>query len=246
MTDSPPKTHTDTPIVSISFFRMSTGISRAWAMWMMGQARLSLPRVPGIGFWKLCGSGKNEGFTPQMVPQVFAILCSWPDEETAREQTQTARIFNRYRARASEDWTVYLETTSARGVWSGNTPFAASRSEENGPLAALTRATVKPSRMMKFWDQAPNVNKLIDGDPNVVFKIGIGEVPLLHQVTFSIWPDTTKMAEFARHSGPHADAIRAVRDGNWFAEELYARFAILGDCGAWNGTSPLERLERTT
>ncbi len=236
---------TETPIVSISFFRMKTRANRAWAMWMMGQARLSLPRVPGIGFWKLCGSGKNEGFTPQAVPEVFAILCSWPDEATARAQTQSAAIFNRYRTRASESWTIYLETTSARGVWSGKSPFSASRKEQRGPLAALTRATVKPSRALKFWEQAPNVNKLIDGDPNVVFKIGIGEIPLLHQVTFSIWPDTSKMAEFARRSGPHADAIDAVRKGNWFAEELYARFAILGDAGSWNGASPLDRLELT-
>ncbi len=234
---------TDTPVVSISFFRMSSRLSRAWAMWMMGEARLTLPQVPGIGFWKLCGSGKNEGFTPQLIPRVFAILCTWPDEKTARDQIQSARIFNRYRARASENWTVFLETTSARGVWSGRSPFAATGRTEPGPLAALTRATVKPASVLKFWDQAPNVNKMIDGDPNVVFKIGIGEMPLLHQVTFSIWPDTSKMAEFARRNGPHADAIRAVRDGNWFAEELYARFAILGDSGSWEGASPLDRLE---
>ncbi len=241
MTKTPP----ETPVVSISFFRMSTRASRAWAMWMMGQARLSLPRVPGIGFWKLCGSGKNEGFTPQLVPQVFAILCSWKDEETARNQIENASVFNRYRSAASEDWTVFLETTSARGIWSGTAPFAATGRAENGPLAALTRATVKPSRALKFWDQAPDVNRLIDDDPNVVFKIGIGEMPLLHQITFSIWPDTSKMAAFARRSGPHADAIRAVRDGNWFAEELYARFAILGDAGSWDGASPLDKLELT-
>ena len=241
MTKIPP----ETPIVSISFFRMNTRASRAWAMWMMGQARLSLPRVPDIGFWKLCGSGKNEGFTPQLVPQVFAILCSWPDEETARDRIKNAGIFNRYRRAASEDWTVFLETTSARGVWSGAAPFSATGRPENGPLAALTRATVKPTRAMKFWDQAPDVNKMIDDDPNVVFKIGIGEMPLLHQITFSIWPDAAKMAEFARRNGPHAQAIRAVRDGNWFAEELYARFAILGDAGSWDGTSPLDALELT-
>lgn len=235
---------TDTPVVSISFFRMPSGAGRAWAMWMMGAARLSLPRVPGIGFWKLCGSGKGEGFTPVLIPKVYAILCSWPDEETARKQTATARIFQRYRAQAAEDWTVFLETTSARGVWAGKTPFSATKTEERGPLAALTRASVKPSVALKFWGQVPNISRVIGDDPNVAFKIGIGEVPLLHQVTFSIWPDATKMAEFARKSGPHADAIKAVRDGNWFAEELYARFAILGDAGSWGGSSPLTPLER--
>ena len=51
-------------------------------------------------------------------------------------------------------------------------------------------------------------------------------MPLCNQVTFSVWPDLAAMAAFARQDGSHADAIRAVRDGNWFAEELYA-FAFL-------------------
>ena len=40
-------------------------------------------------------------------------------------------------------------------------------------------------------------------------------------------------------------AIQAVRDGNWFREELYARFRILGDEGSWNGESPLKTLPTT-
>ena len=49
------------------------------------------------------------------------------------------------------------------------------------------------------------------------------------------------MAAFARRDGPHARAIRAVREGGWFSEELYARFQVVGDVGAWGGSSPLAR-----
>ena len=80
---------------------------------------------------------------------------------------------------------------------------------------------------------------MIGSDPNVAFKIGIGEVPLLHQVTFSIWPDAASMAHFARGDGPHGRAITAVRDEGWFAEELYARFSIVQDWGTWGGIRPL-------
>ncbi|MEM6896867.1 MAG: spheroidene monooxygenase, partial [Pseudomonadota bacterium] len=38
-------------------------------------------------------------------------------------------------------------------------------------------------------------------------------------------------------------AIRAVREGAWFKEELYARFAVTGDHGQWEGQSPLAKLE---
>jgi spheroidene monooxygenase len=86
---------------------------------------------------------------------------------------------------------------------------------------------------------------MIGTDPNVVFKIGIGELPMLHQITFSIWPGAAEMAAFARHDGPHAKAIKAVREGDWFKEELYARFSILGDRGTWGGISPLKGLKLT-
>jgi spheroidene monooxygenase len=230
--------------VSLSFFRFSSVTDRLWALAMMGAGRFAMPRVPGIGFWKLCGSGTGEGFTPLPNTAVYAILATWPDEETARHQTAKAAIYRRYRRRAAEDWTVFLTPTSARGVWSGIAPFTVTEAPCPGPLAALTRATVKPSIALKFWRKVPDISAMIGSDRNVAFKIGIGEVPLLHQVTFSIWPDTTSMAEFARADGAHAQAIRAVREGNWFREELYARFRVLGDAGSWQGGSPLNRLDR--
>ncbi|MDD9709298.1 spheroidene monooxygenase [Seohaeicola sp. SP36] len=230
--------------VSLSFFRFASVTDRLWALAMMGAGRFALPRVPGIGFWKLCGSGTGEGFTPLPNTAVYAILATWPDEETARRQTAEADIFGRYRRRAAEDWTVFLTATSARGVWSGVEPFTVTEAPCAGPLAALTRATVKPSIAMKFWRKVPDISAMIGSDRNVAFKIGIGEVPLLHQVTFSIWPNTDSMADFARKDGPHAQAIRAVREGNWFREELYARFRVLGDAGSWQGGSPLNRLDR--
>jgi spheroidene monooxygenase len=230
--------------VSLSFFRFSSVTDRLWALAMMGAGRFAMPRVPGIGFWKLCGSGTGEGFTPLPNTAVYAILATWPDEETARHQTAEASIYRRYRRRAAEDWTVFLTPTSARGVWSGIEPFTVTEAPCPGPLAALTRATVKPSIALKFWRKVPDISAMIGSDRNVAFKIGIGEVPLLHQVTFSIWPDTSSMAEFARADGPHAQAIRAVREGNWFREELYARFRVLGDAGSWQGGSPLNRLDR--
>lgn len=232
--------------VSISFFRFPPGLSRLWALGMMGAARLALPRVPGIGFWKLCGSGTGEGFTPIPNTAVYAILATWPDPETARRQTRNAPIFRRYHAKAFESWTVFLAPVSARGLWSGVAPFVPEARAPDGPLAALTRATVRPIKALRFWNRVPDISALIGKDRNVAFKIGIGEVPLLHQVTFSIWPDSQAMADFARTGGPHARAIEAVRKGNWFREELYARFRILGDRGTWYGQHPLSNLNIKT
>lgn len=218
-------------------------MSRVWALTMMGAARWPMSRIPDIGFWKLCGSGTGEGFTPIPNTAVYAILATWPDQETARKRIEQTPLFDRYRRKALENWTVYLSTDTTRGQWSGKTPFEISTPVgTKGPLAALTRATIKPSILARFWGRVPNISKVIGQDTNVIFKIGIGEVPWLHQVTFSIWPDAPAMANFAR-TGPHADAIRAVRDEGWFSEELYARFTLLSDQGTWGGSSPLERLD---
>ena len=66
--------------------------------------------------------------------------------------------------------------------------------------------------------------------------MGLGEIPWFHQVTFSIWPNAEAMSDFARKDGPHAKAIQSVREGNWFSEELYARFEVKKAIGKWSGT----------
>jgi spheroidene monooxygenase len=229
--------------VTLSFFRFDSLSARLWAFAMMGGARFAMRNVPDIGFWKLCGSGTGEGFTPVPNTAVYAILATWPDADIARARLSETPIFARYRARAAENWTVFLAPTAARGAWSGTRPFTPAATTP-GPLAALTRATIRPRKALRFWARAPAISDVIGADPNVIFKIGIGEVPLLHQVTFSIWPDAAAMAAFARRpGGPHQVAIDHVRRENWFREELYARFSVTGDIGTWGGTSPLSRTE---
>ncbi|MEM6275497.1 MAG: spheroidene monooxygenase, partial [Pseudomonadota bacterium] len=112
-----------TQTVSLSFFRFAGAGPKLWAFTMMGVARLLLPRVPDVGFWKLCGSGTGEGFTPIPNTAVYAVLCTWPDAETAKARVEGAPFFSRYRKRAVESWTVYLTPTQSRGNWSGKEPF---------------------------------------------------------------------------------------------------------------------------
>lgn len=212
----------------------------------MALARRPLARDPRIGFFRLCGSGTGEGFTPRPNWAVWAILAEWPDLAAARAGRDDNPALRRWHARAEEVFTLFLAPLSARGRWGGAEPFRpdASAPLPDGPIAALTRATLRPRHALRFWRQVPDISAAIGADPSVLFKIGIGEVPLLHQVTFSVWPDAAAMAAFARAGGPHAGAIRAVRAGDWFGEELYARFRILGTDGSWGGSDPLARPER--
>lgn len=241
-----PRTAESGACVSLTFHRFGPVWQRLWALGQMGAARLTLPKVPDIGEWKLCGSGADQGFVPIPNTAVWAILATWPDEETARSRIAGHAPFTSWAEHAEEAWTVFLAPTSVRGEWAGVQPFVVSADPEPGPVAVLTRATVKPSVAMKFWQRTPDLNRAIFSNADVIFRIGIGEVPLMQQVTFSIWPDSPSMCAFAHAKGSlHAEAIRAVREGNWFREELYARFRILGDAGTWGGGSPLDKLKET-
>ena len=227
--------------VSLSFFRFEGPGSKLWALWQMLAARRPLSAVPGIGFHKLLGSGTREGFHPYPNFSVYAVLATWPSLAEGRARIAESAVFQRYRARAVEDWTVFLGATRSRGRWAGEAPFALSSEPglpEDRAIAILTRATVKPRHVLAFWRRVPNISAAIRNQPKLLFKIGLGEIPWLHQVTFSIWTDRRAMEAFA-YRGFHAEAVARVREQGWFSEELFARFRVLHAEGCWEGVPPL-------
>ncbi|MDG3041398.1 spheroidene monooxygenase [Roseicyclus marinus] len=224
--------------VTLSLYRFGSMRARLWALAQMATARFALKAVRDIGMVKLCGSGVGEGFTPVPDTSVYAILAIWPDHDAARRAMFGTRVFRRYAEMADETMTIFLTPASARGRWDGAEPFVPQEIALDGPVAALTRATVKLRSAGRFWKQEPAISRAIGQDPNVLFKVGIGELPLVRQATFSVWPDTASMAAFARAEGPHATAIRAVREGKLFKEDLYARFRVDAVEGSWGGVTP--------
>ena len=231
--------------ISLSLFRFKSVKAKLWAFTQMQWARAPLRAEPDIGFFKLMGTGTREGFHPAPNFGVYAILATWPDLETARRRIADAPVFQRYRDTSSEDWTVYISAVSARGRWAGVAPFEVENGrqpEPPAPIAVLTRATLKPKNVLAFWRHTPGIGADIRAQTELPFKIGMGEVPWLHQVTFSIWDSPEAMRAFAYKSRPHADAIAAVRAGDWFKEELFARFQVLAAEGQWEGRKPLRGL----
>ncbi|MBK5933439.1 spheroidene monooxygenase [Rhodovulum imhoffii] len=230
-------------VVTLSYFRYDNWASRFEAFTQMARARYALRNVEGLEFFKLMGTGSDAGFTPVPNVNVNAILAVWKDMETAKKAVHDNLTYRIWRDHSCEMWTLYMAATSARGRWSGAEPFTPQMKEKRGPLAVLTRATLKLPVALQFWKEVPDIQDMVKEDPDVVFKMGMAEVPWVQQVTFSIWPNAKVMNKFARGDCPHARAIQNVRDGNWFKEELYARFRILEDEGTWEGKSPLEKLK---
>jgi spheroidene monooxygenase len=215
------------------------GAARLWALWQMGEARLPLMRMPGLDFWKLCGSGSGSGFRPAPDTGVAVILAAWSSEEAAAAGLARAP-WTRWAARASERCALALRPISSRGAWSGRAPFEAGSRGAPGPVAALTRASIRLRAAGGFWGRVPRLDDLIGANEEVLFRIGIGELPLIRQGTFTVWPSEAAMARYAR-TGPHAEAIAAIRGGRVFSEDLYARFEVPAAEGSWRGRPPLGR-----
>jgi hypothetical protein len=108
-----------------------------------------------------------------------------------------------------------------------------------GPLAILTRATIRPQRVRAFRAAARQVNAALAQRPGLLAAIGLGEAPLFTQATFSLWASQRAVRSFA-YSGPeHIAAMRRKEIEDWYSEELFARFLPIASYGTWDGVNPL-------
>lgn len=233
--------------VTLSFFRFKTTDKRVWVFSQMIANKLGIHYLPKAKFWKMLGSGTGEGFSPKPNWGVWGIIAVWPDEATAREQVAESPIFQRWTDIADESYTVLLNPLNARGKWDKTMPFDVTKPGKPGeidpddvrPIAALTRATINFWKIERFWEHEPAISKMIGKDENVIFKLGMGEVPFSQEMTFTVWPDSASMVKFAYESGHHAEAIKRGYDEGWFKEALFARFRIVGTLGKWEGKDPV-------
>ncbi len=227
--------------VTLTCFRFEGALERVRQFGRMGLDRRALARTPDIGFHRMMGTGTGLGFRPRPDFGVWTLLACWPSVAVARERIEAAPVWRRWRARAAEDATIFMETLGRRGDWGFETPFArrepAPALRQGEKLAVLTRATVKVRRTAAFWARVPAIEDALAEARDVRFHVGMGEVPWLHQVTFSVWDDEQAMRAFAHEAGPHRQAAHDARERGWFTESLFARFAVTGTTGRWGGAA---------
>lgn len=230
----------DSPVVTISFFRFS-GFAKIWALQQMQLASYALKRVPGLKFFKLMGSGYGTGFSIRPDFSTFALLCVWKDQKAAESGIGFSRIMQDFKSKADEDWTTYMHTLASHGKWSGVSPFEATNREKESPgiIAVITRASLHYKHLYNFWKHVPSVSKAIQDKPGLIFTKGIGEFPLVHQATFSVWASQQDMMAFAYQNSYHTEVIRKTRQLGWYKEELFARFKPFKAEGSWYGKQML-------
>ena len=226
-------------LVTLHLWRVErTGVPRA--LLRMGLDRTRVRRTPGLRFAKLLGTGDGRTFTVRDAdPHRWGLLATWTSVDAARDFERRSPVARAWRRVAVETWRADLRPVASRGTWSGRHPFGDPVPERShGPVAALTRARLRPAAAAGFWRAVPPVSADLRDRPGLRAAVGIGEAPLGLQGTFSLWESGAAVRSFARGEA-HAEVVARTEPERWYAEELFARFDVVGSTGTLDGRDPL-------
>lgn len=205
----------------------------------MALFRPALALNKAMQFYKLMGCGKGGTFSKDPDWQQYAIFSVTGANELPPPEGRSADEWRRsyygkfidqyWRWAGANTKTFILEPIHSHGSWNGKQIFtlpyhSAAPGEQ---IAVLTRATIRLLRAREFWAHVPAVQQEMNKADGLIYSIGIGEVPLLRQATFSIWKDESSMKAFAYRMQGHRDVIRKTRSREWYSEEMFTRFRIL-------------------
>ncbi len=206
----------------------------AWGWRRIAFSRWRPPPARGLRFIKTLGSGRDGGFGLLPSPSHQGLFCLFDDDASANEFIASSPVVDQYRAFADDCLLLTLRPSSSRGTWDGVAIAPGPPMPAGAPVAALTRASIRPAAAVSFWRHAPAAQAGLAGAPGCALAIGLGEAPLLRQATFSLWQDAAAMDAYAR-TGAHQQAIRAAWQHRLFSESMFVRFAPISLQGRWKG-----------
>jgi hypothetical protein len=72
----------------------------------------------------------------------------------------------------------------------------------------------------------PPVTAELHAADGLLARFGVGEAPIGWQGTVTVWRSTADLLGFAYRQPQHRAVIARTPTDNWYAEDLFARFAI--------------------
>jgi hypothetical protein len=209
-----------------------------WAVFRMGRDRRPVRRLPGLRFAKLLGTGDGRTFTIRDAdPRHWGLLATW-ESSAAADAFEVSATGMAWARRADERLRVRMRPLASRGRWSGRAPFGdPTPVGHDGAVASITRARIRLRKAAAFWRAVPPVSADLHRVDGMRLAVGISEAPIGLQGTFSLWDSAVALREFAHRRSPHLAAIRQTAQEQWYAEELFARLAVLDVEGTYRGES---------
>lgn len=226
-----------------------------FAIMAMAIHRFPLWLNKNISFYKLMGSGKNGTFDKEPDWQQWAVLTvqrstfNIQDSEAFNLNSSNfikeilggfiAKWFSFFKC---ETYTLLLDPIESHGLWDGKKAFGVlpAKTEYEGPIAVLTRATIRLGKLKYFWQNVAPVAAGMLTAKGFMFSAGVGEIPWIKQATFSVWNSKEDMKAFAYGMKAHKEVIQKTRKENWYSEDMFTRFRIIKTIGSIRGGNPLE------
>ena len=233
------------PHTTLTVFTLRPGFRR-WGLAQMGTSPLILKKVPGLQFFKLMGSGANNGFGLRPNLDRYGFMAVWDSVAAAEAFYAEHPLWATYQQRSAEMWTTGLAPLKSHGLWDGQTRFdyraGTAAPAEAAPVAVLTRASIRWRKALRFWQFVEPTSAELVHVAGVRAAIGMGELPLVRQATFSVWESAQAMQDYAYRDARHREVMQLTRREKWYREDLFARFAVLSSTGTLDGADPLAGL----
>ena len=230
-------------ITTVSVFKSGSRWGNIKAFVAVAEAWLKLRGIKGQSFFKVMGVGKP-GFDPLPDWTTYMHVQIWESEQHAQDHFKNNSFFKRLVSSSTEHKIIYLRNLKARGLWAGKNPFEESSQldPDNDWVYVITRARIKLGYLKRFWNYVPHSQKGLYENEDLVFTAGVGEWPVTHMATMSLWKSVEGIKKFAYRGKNHRDAIQQTQALQWYSEELFSRFQPYKMTGNWKTLATPEDL----